>query len=341
MDVVGLFKNNGWYFLDGVSNPALFKDGTSRVINVMDSVKIEYDGSTYIGSFSTFTLNDVATSPYKMEYSFEFIVSSFGLNYGNVDGHIAVEDNYEDNQVHLALQGTNIGFKTILGLDENELNRYFPADEVPDPTTYDYTQREANNEVNFFSRQGESNVVPIGDGIFRITRGWRDGEPHGQPNMKCDFRTHTGNVYSATEGRVYKVKKSPIYGGSNYIIVTTVYNGTPLYVRYFHLDINSIRLVEGMNVSIGTIVGREGTDNGKYPQHCDFGARIISNSNPNYLDCQEFQVNPILDKMWKTLHPKAIGEDADPIFKQDFVKLIAKHSAPGVNADVDITNTVR
>jgi hypothetical protein len=337
MDITGLFKNNGWYFLDGASNPSLFKDGTSRVINVMDSIKIEYDGSTYLGSFSTFTLNDLATSPYKMEYSFEFIVSSFGILYPGVEGHVSMEDNQLDNQVHISLQGENVGFTPILGLDQNELNSYFPLSDAKDPTLYDYTTREYSDEKKFFGDPLENGVSPIGPGIFRITRGWRDGEPHGDPNMKCDFRTHTGTVYSATDGTVWKVQKSTLYGGSNYIIVSTNFRGTSLYVRYYHLDINSIVLVVGATVSVGSVIGHEGTDNGMYPQHCDFGARIINPLASNYLDCVEFQVNPILDDMWRTLHNRAISAPiVDPI-RLDFLQLIAKHSAPGVVNEHEIS----
>jgi murein DD-endopeptidase MepM/ murein hydrolase activator NlpD len=330
LDIVGLFKNNGWYFLDGVSNPSLFKDGSSRVINVMDSIKIEYDGSTYIGSFSTITLNDLATSPYKMDYSFEFIVASFGIIYPDAEGHVSMDDNYKDNQVHVALQGENTGFTQILGLDENELNTYFPVDEVSDPTLYDYSARETNDEKTFFSSSSETTVTPVEEGVFRITRGWRDGEPHGDPNNKCDFRTHTGTVYSATDGTVWKTQKSSLYGGANYIIVSTSYKGTPVYVRYYHLSTDSIKLVVGQDVKVGDVIGHEGTDNGMYPQHCDFGARIINSSLPNYLDCAEFQVNGILDDMWKTLHGRANSAPEGDSLKLDFTKLIAKHSAPGV-----------
>jgi hypothetical protein len=334
MDVMGMFKNNGWYFLDGVSNPSLFKDSTSRVINVMDSIKIEYDGSTYIGSFSTLTLNDVAASPYKMEYSFEFIVSSFGLTFGDVDGHIAVEDNYLDNQVHLGIQGGNIGFKTVLGLDVNELNTYFPYDGSSNPTAYDYTQKETDNETEFFNRETEVNSTGLEFGSFKITRGWRDGEGHG---YKCDFRTHTGTIYSATRGSVWKRQTSNIYGGSNFIIILTNYNGIPLYVRYFHLNPASIRLFEGMDVEIGTVIGSEGTDNGKYPAHCDMGARVVTQSNANYLDCQEFSVNALLDDMWRNLHGRIIDE---PEFAPDFIKLIAKHNTSLQVVNRDITGEV-
>lgn len=325
MDIMALFKNNGWYFLNGLTNPSLFKDGWSRVITVMDSIKIEYDGSTYIGSFSTFNLNDVATSPYKMEYSFEFIVSSFGTDLQGVEGHISRDGNFEDNEVHVALQGYNIGFKSVIGLDADELNRYFPVESVPDPSLYDYSDREAKDEEEFFKKQGDATSYKVPEGVFRITRGWRDGEGH---DMKCDFRTHTGTIYSATEGIVRQVKKSPssVYGGSNYVIVESTWEGKSVYVRYFHLSPTSIPegITKGASVEIGTIIGSEGTDGGKYPPHCDFGVREIVGMNPNFLDCPKMEATGILDNMWRVLHPKA---KTDGTFQKDFQTLVAKHTS--------------
>lgn len=316
MDVIGLFKNNGWYFLDGTKNPTLFRDGTSRVISVMDSIKIEYDGSTYIGSFNTFTLNDVAASPYKMDYSFEFIVSSFGLDLQGVDGHISKNDNYLNRDVNVALQGSNIDFKTIIGLDTDELNRYFPIDEVPDPSLYDYSDKERKDELDFWST---GDAVKIPEGVFRITRGWRDGEGHGG---KCDFRTHTGTVYSATEGTVVNVKVSPYRGGSNYVLVKSVWEGKDVYVRYFHIAYGSHKVKVWDSVHIGTVLGREGTDGGVYPPHCDFEVRKIAGLNANYFDGERLEATPILDNMWKVLNPQA---ETNGTYEKDFKKLIAKH----------------
>lgn len=324
-DLMAMFKNNGWYFLNGLTNPSLFKDGWSRVITVMDSIKIEYDGSTYIGSFSTFNLNDVATSPYKMEYSFEFIVSSFGADLQGVEGHISRENNFEDKEVHVALQGFNIGFKSIIGLDADELNKYFPIDEVPDPSQYDYSDSEGKEEEEYFKKYADGSGYKVPEGVFRITRGWRDGEGH---DMKCDFRTHTGTIYSATNGKVVQVRKSSpsVFGGSNYVIVESTWEGKPVYVRYFHLSPTSIpkELTKGVYVEIGSIIGREGTDGGKYAPHCDFGVRAIQGMNTNFLDCPKVEATGILDNMWRVLHAKA---ETDGAFSKDFKELVAKHTA--------------
>jgi murein DD-endopeptidase MepM/ murein hydrolase activator NlpD len=316
-DVVAMFKNNGWYFLNGVTNPSLFKDGTSRVISVMDCIKIEYDGSTYIGSFDTLTLNDVAEKPYNMEYSFEFVVSSFGTDLQGVDGHLSRDNNKSDNEVKVAIQGFNIGFKTVIGLDAEENNKYFPPDSIPEPSLYDYKIDELREELDYYSKSGETSVVAIPEGVFKVTRGWIDGETHGG---KCDFRTHTGYVYAATEGEVYKVRKSYVKGGSNYIIVKSDWGGTPIYVRYYHLNTDSISLNPGDYVVVGERIGREGTDGGAYPQHCDFEVKKIVGTNPDYVDCQRIECSPILDAMWNKLHSLA-----DIPEYSDFKTLVNKH----------------
>lgn len=327
MDIVGLFKNNGWYFLNGVTNPSLFRDGTSRVINVMDTIKIEYDGSTFLGSFGTLSLNDVAASPYKMEYSFEFIVSSLGsqLDQKNtdkrigtgIDGHVARDGNQNDREVHVALQGNDYQYNEIIGLDTNELNEYFPYVAAADPANYDFTSLEDIEEGKYYTGYKE---VTIPDGTFRITRGWRDGETH---EGKCDFRTHTGTVYAALEGTVHKIQKSNIPGGCNYIVTTSVWQGKTVYVRYFHLETNSIILSKGDQVEIGDMIGVEGTDHGKYPKHCDFEIREFLEINPNYFAGRRIEATPILDAMWNKLHPLS-----DAYNYPDFRHLYAKH--PGV-----------
>lgn len=313
MGIMAMFRNNGWYFLDGVKNPSLFKDGTSRVINVMDSIKIEYDGSTYIGSFSTFTLNDLATNPYRMEYSFEFIVSSFGLDLQGVDGHISKENNYLNNKVNVAIQGSNMDFKNIIGLDTNELNRYFDPKDIPDSTSYHYGKSEEAEEKNL--EAPSTPVGPIPEGTFRITRGWLDDEGHGG---KCDFRTHTGNNYSATFGVIWKIRKSPYKGGFNYIIVKSTFGGDDIYVRYFHVAYGSHNWNEGDEVSIGTILGRQGTDNGEYAEHCDFEVRKIASHSSDYWAATRIDCSGVLNHMWKSLHGQSL-------YEKDFKILYAKH----------------
>lgn len=322
MGIMSMFRNNGWYFMDGVKNPSLFKDGTSRVINVMDSIKIEYDGSTYIGAFSTFTINDLAANPYRLEYSFEFIVSSFGLDLQGVDGHISKENNYLDNKINVALQGSNMDFVNIVGLDKEELNTYFSKDKVVYPTSYEYSESEAADEKKLESGGSPGGSIP--EGTFRITRGWLDGETH---NGKCDFRTHTGNNYSATFGVIWKIRTSPYKGGCNYIVVKSTFNGVDIYVRYFHIAYGSHNWSEGDSVSIGTILGRQGTDNGAYDEHCDFEVRKIASHSPDYWAAERIDCSEVLNHMWKSLHGQSL-------WQKDFTVLWAKHPGKDVTSKV-------
>ena len=117
---IGLIRNNGYYGIrtdsegsDYVRNPESFTpdkttladgktaidlierpsyltpiigEGRTRVIHVMDTVCIKYDGTSYIGSFVSFTLDSSADKPYRFTYSFEFLCS--GLLGDKVEGHI-------------------------------------------------------------------------------------------------------------------------------------------------------------------------------------------------------------------------------------------------------------
>lgn len=325
MDIVGLYRNNGWYFLNGITNPDLFQSGNSRVINVMDSIKIEYDDTTYIGSFNSFTLNDAVDSPYKMSYSFEFVVSSFGTYLQDIDGHLAWEENYIDQEVHIGLQGSDINFKKVIGMDVVELNDYFKVDPTTDPRLYTYSDRETINEVNYYESNPEDvNLIKIPEGVFRVTRGWLDRESH---NKKCDFRTHTGRVYSATDGKVVNIKKSYSYGGSNYVLVKSDLIGTDgkkceIYVRYYHMDPGTITVNIGDDVLLGTVLGEQGTDGGRYPEHCDFAVNIIKDGNYNYNQTQRVECTPVLNYMWNVLSERA---KTDPDLALDFTTLVCKH----------------
>lgn len=314
IDIAGIFKNNGWYFMDGVTNPSLFRDGTSRVINVMDSVKIEYDGSIYIGSFSSFTLNDVASNPYRLEYNFDFVISSFGTDLQGVDGHISRDGNESKNDVTVALQGHNINFDPIIGLDKEEINNYYPPSSIPDPTEYDYGNKEQREEINYWTDENGNPlpVVDVPEGTFRVTRGWRDTEDH---EGKCDFRTGSGNIYALVQGRVHSVRRSNVRGGSNYVITKSEFRGKDIYVRYYHLSTRSIILNEGDFVYLGDIVGREGTDNGAYPPHCDFEVREIQGLNNTYRQSTRIDCTPLMDWSVNLLKDKNLDDFQSIVFK--------------------------
>jgi len=127
--LIAMFKNNGYYFLTAPSDQSLWKDGFSRVINVMDSIKIDYDGTTYIGSFSTFSVDDSAENPYKMTYNFEFVVSAF--NDDTIEGHVRKNGNEYSSRVVLDIQGQDTSFSRTARMDTSELNENFRYDRVP------------------------------------------------------------------------------------------------------------------------------------------------------------------------------------------------------------------
>lgn len=147
ISLVGLFKNNAYYFLNS-NNATIFKDGTSRVINVMDSIKIEYDGSTYLGSFTTFSMTDNAAMPYRIEYNIEFVVSSIGIDLEQLDGHISDGSNSQADAITIEVQGANAHLNEKFGLSEDELNTYYSVDEI---------KEEIRNE-QYLRGGGEENV---------------------------------------------------------------------------------------------------------------------------------------------------------------------------------------
>jgi hypothetical protein len=125
MSVISLFRNNGRYYMDPIENPNLYKDGHSRVINVMDTVKISYDGSDYFGSFATLSLNDIAETPYRMEYTIEFMIACFGPDFDKIDGHVKKNGNEASNKIKYAIQGQNTDFDEVVQMNKTELNTWF------------------------------------------------------------------------------------------------------------------------------------------------------------------------------------------------------------------------
>jgi hypothetical protein len=151
-----------------------------------------------------------------------------------------------------------------------------------------------------------------------------DWEPH---NMKCDFRTYTNRVYSATDGRVVSVKTGSSKGDSNYILVLSKLTGRDnqeykVYVRYYHMDKDSIRVNINDEVVIGTVLGDQGTDMDAYPRHCDFAVNLIEGDNYNYNETRRIECTPILNNMWNVLSERA---KTDPNLALDFTTLVCKH----------------
>jgi hypothetical protein len=111
--------------MDPIESSNLYKDGHSRVINVMDTIKISYDGSDYFGSFATLSLNDVAETPYRMEYTIEFMIACFGPDFDKIDGHVKKNGNELKRLPVYAVQGQNVEFDEVVKMDNNELKKWF------------------------------------------------------------------------------------------------------------------------------------------------------------------------------------------------------------------------
>jgi hypothetical protein len=158
MSIVSLFKNNAYYYMDGQDTPTMFKDGTSRVINVMDIIRLSFDGSDYIGNFNSFSLSDLAENPYRMEYNFEFSVSIFGSDPNSIDGHIKQNGNEKNNKVTTAIQGRNTHFDETVGMDEVELKNSFPPESEPPLDDYlrgggEYTDKRNKSNIGSFTQK--------------------------------------------------------------------------------------------------------------------------------------------------------------------------------------------
>lgn len=82
----------------------------NRVVHVMDTVAITYGGTTYLGSFNTFSLDNTVDIPFSLTYSFEFVVS--GLLGDQVEGHLNDGSNYSSGIV-IHTQGTQFLENTI------------------------------------------------------------------------------------------------------------------------------------------------------------------------------------------------------------------------------------
>ena len=125
MSMVALMRNNGYYQLmsknvKGNNSYLNAQDGDataqvtttlagmarskSRVIHVMGSVAIDYDGTTYVGAFNTFSIEASVDNPFRFSYSFEFVVT--GLLGDRIDGHICDGSNQETGVV-VGLQGSS------------------------------------------------------------------------------------------------------------------------------------------------------------------------------------------------------------------------------------------
>ena len=82
MGLVAAFKNNGYRLFDQTKVRNL-----TRVINVVQGIEISFDGQIFMGHFNTFTMDEVADTPFLFNYQFEFIISTTSNDYSYVRGH--------------------------------------------------------------------------------------------------------------------------------------------------------------------------------------------------------------------------------------------------------------
>jgi hypothetical protein len=122
---IGLFKNNGYYFFsghqNGIDNTDIFNSDPGRVINVLDQIKISYDNTDYLGSFSNLTVDETTEMPFRFSFNFEFIIS--GLRGEPVDGHLRIGDN-NTTDITIHTQG-KYNFDEIAQLDTVGLKKIF------------------------------------------------------------------------------------------------------------------------------------------------------------------------------------------------------------------------
>lgn len=157
--LVALFKNNGYYFHTDSNDTTLFRD-SSRVIGVMDQIKIDYDGTSYVGSFSTFSFDDVAEMPYRMTYNLEFIAS--GLKGDLFEGHERLNNNEQlNNRVNIGSQWPDrTDLTEVLRMSATELNAHFyqdlvDADAVSLDAEDDLVRRETKSENYTTTKTGK------------------------------------------------------------------------------------------------------------------------------------------------------------------------------------------
>ena len=304
LTLISMYKNNGNYFLNTPADQTYYRDGTSRVITVMDSIKISYDDSEYIGSFSTFTVNDTGDKPYNIDYNFEFIVS--GLRGDKIDGHLRQGDNDLNPSVEISIQGQDTSFIKTVRMSEEELNKHYKIDPKVQYSqmSYNYEEFELYDEQDYYNPvpnssgywdtpEGRAKVSPVPPDTIRVARGGLDGEGH---DGKIDYRTSSGEIRSLTEGVIFQK-------AWNFIVVKSkvVDNGKvrDAYVRYYHIDSESMTsLPVGTEIRPGDLLGSEGTDNGKYPPHCDFEVRAFdgaSLNNVQYKDAERIDATTVFN----------------------------------------------
>lgn len=344
--VISFYKRNGAYFLNDVGEQTYWKDGTSRVINVMDFVMVSYDGSDHVGAFSTFTVDDSATRPYRIEYNFEFVVA--GLRGDFFDGHLRKADNDLNPRVEISTQGDDMELTKTVRMDEDELNKYYEMAPVKSQTLYDVGSdpvdaandppTDAKKDYWTDSKGVKHPVSVVPEGQVRVSRGGLDGEPHkdknGNINLKIDYRTGSGEIRSLSSGVVVVSQLST--EGEWYVVVKTKvpYNGEMVdgYVKYYHLDPALANVVVGSVVEPGSSLGFERYEGSvAYPPHCDLQVIAADESKPGWQNGETIDPNDYFLSGVNTL--STLTTFPDGALQEDYQEVKYKHGEKATAAD--------
>jgi hypothetical protein len=122
----------------------------NRVVHVMDNVLVTYDGTGYLGSFQAFTLESSAESPFKFNYSFEFIIS--GLKGDRITGHMHSDTN-NNTGIRIGKQGTS--FVYTLGIDKELLAK---IEKVPGRGYSGATLGSVGGYIEGFIKEGKLRI---------------------------------------------------------------------------------------------------------------------------------------------------------------------------------------
>lgn len=335
--LISFYKRNGAYFLNDTSEQTYWKDGTSRVINVMDFIMISYDGTDHVGGFNTFTINDTATNPFRIEYNFEFVIA--GIRGDNFDGHLRKSNNDVNPRVEISLQGDDMELTKTVQMSEEELNENFriPPPPVQQSYEYEYSIPEAtderNNSVDPPDTQGRTyyidskgvrrEVSAVPEDTVKVTRGARDGEGH---DGKVDYRTGSGQIRALSAGTVSYVGRAG--DGEYYVLVRTTVNHNgknyDAYVRYYHMDPETVsHLGVGMTVQAGSYIGSERYQGSDYPPHCDLEVRIIDPTVPSWKNASRIDASSYFYSGVNTLGSMSSFPDGSTV--NDYQNEVHKH----------------
>ena len=187
LSLISLYKNNGSYFLEGNKNYSLFGGTTSRVVNVMDSILLSYDGSEFVGSFNAFTLDEDPTKPFSLSFNFEYVVSC--MRGDSMEGHLRMRGNdlwsEEEDKIPISIQGFNTTYSKTVSMSVEDLNKVFKI------SGSDSTETGSN----FFD--------PISDEEFNKIQELKDGKWDSATEV-ITSDTNTGAIKKT--GDTYEVK---------------------------------------------------------------------------------------------------------------------------------------